>query len=124
MRKFRITGGLLGLRFAVTRATLPKAVLTVTELEPQHVPSGQLPWPVPAPAGGRELAQVYGQFADFSYLHFHSGIDIAVPKDTAVTAIEDGTVYNQPNLTTGDTGRVTIDSIGAGGGGWTYYPGR
>ena len=57
-------------------------------------------------------------FYPLNFLHFHGGTDIAVPKDTQVTAISNGVIYNQPDKTAAPNGRVTINS--GGDKGWTY----
>lgn len=39
-----------------------RTTLHVMMLETRDMLAGNNPWPVPSPVGGREIAQVYGQF--------------------------------------------------------------
>lgn len=92
-------------------ARLPKQVA-------KNVRNSKLPLPVPMPLWNGRLGLTYGQFNSHSYARFSGGISINVPPGTLVSAIEPGTVYNQPDRTTATFGRITIDSGGEKG--WTY----
>ncbi len=84
----------------------------------KNVRNSKLPSPVPMPIWNGRLGLTYGQFNSHSIARFSGGISINVPPGTLVSAIEPGTVYNQPDRTTATFGRITIDSGGEKG--WTY----
>lgn len=87
------------------------------ELEDRTLPAGVLPWPV-APAAGQSLAlrMTYGEFNEQGGIVTHAGIDIYVPANTAVTAIQAGTVHGvDPQPAPGGT--ISVTSVG---GGWNY----
>lgn len=83
------------------------------------VPAGDLPWPVSLQDDSKpDLWATYGQYSDAGFLHFHEGIDLAAPKDTPVTAIALGAVFNDPTAGADPYRHLTVDA--GGNEGWTY----